>query len=102
MHSTTGWAERHLDARPEWIESQLVGAARTVTGVDPARALYVSVHRWRYATVREAPVGAAEPFVLDPERRLGACGDWLADGRVEGAWLSADALATVLGQITKT
>jgi len=96
VHSTTDWAERHLDAEPEWIESQLFGAARTVTGADPARALYTSVHRWRYATVREAPSGGADPFVLDPERKLGACGDWLADGRAEGAWLSGYALAAAL------
>jgi predicted NAD/FAD-dependent oxidoreductase len=47
-------------------------------------------HRWRYARV-DRPLG--EEAWWDAARRIGACGDWCLDARVEAAFLSGRALA---------
>ena len=52
-----------------------------------------SAHRWRYS--RPSTKARAEPL-WDGALRAGACGDGLAGGRVEGAFLSGFALAEAM------
>jgi predicted NAD/FAD-dependent oxidoreductase len=42
------------------------------------------------------------PFLYDAEAGVGACGDWLLEGRLEGAFLSGLALASEVIQQSKT
>src|SRR5690606_33995810 len=83
------WSALHLEAEPEWVAGELARAFREVVpgaaGIpDPV------VHRWRYAL---PPAPRPEPCLWDRERGIGACGDWCAGPRVEGAFLSGAALA---------
>ena len=76
---------------------------RQELGAPPPDA--VTAHRWRYARAgaphREQPdqdsadsePGLHREAVWLPAVRVGMCGDWLAGGRVEDAWLSGRALA---------
>lgn len=52
-------------------------------------------HRWRYARHRSE---LTDDYLWCPERRIGACGDWLRLPGCEGAWHSANALADRLLQ----
>jgi predicted NAD/FAD-dependent oxidoreductase len=61
-----------------------------ITGIDPARARFIDVRRWRYANVDRQ---GGDVCALDTQLRLAACGDRFVHGRVEGAFASADALA---------
>jgi predicted NAD/FAD-dependent oxidoreductase len=38
----------------------------------------------------------AAPFIYQQQQQIGLAGDWLAGGRVEGAWVSGNALAKQL------
>lgn len=58
---------------------------------DPATALYVSGHRWRYAQTLN-PLGT--PFLQDGRLFIG--GDWALGARAEHAWQSGTAMATAL------
>ena len=58
----------------------------------PAPAAWTA-HRWRYADTAPRPV---RPEVWDPALRLGLCGDWTNEGKVEGAWLSGQELARTM------
>jgi len=52
-----------------------------------------SCHRWRFARSGADGLGA----LLDRNRQVGVCGDWLIGPRVEAAWLSGKALAEQIG-----
>ncbi len=52
--------------------------------------LHRDAHRWRHA-LPETPIG--EACLWNAELRLGACGDWCLEGRVEAAFDSGRRLA---------
>jgi len=91
--STNEWAESHLEGDPADVQDQLLTALAALLGADVRRHSFASLHRWRYAAT-PAPLG--QPFLLDAARGLAACGDWCLSGRVESAFLSANALADQL------
>jgi predicted NAD/FAD-dependent oxidoreductase len=67
----------------------LLAAFAQITTVQPA---WTQIHKWRYALSHPA-VESGESALWDAQMRLGVCGDWLADGRIEGAWLSGQTCA---------
>ncbi len=90
LHAGPDWSDAHIDEAPERVVTLLTAALSEVTRQTiPKPALAVG-HRWRYAL----PVSLLdEPCLFDRERGLGACGDWCAGPRVEGAYLSGCAMA---------
>jgi renalase len=57
---------------------------------NPGQANHAASHRWRYA-IPLKPLDSR--CLFDSELRVGACGDWCAGPRVEGAFLSGMAIA---------
>lgn len=90
-HASPEWSRQHIDTDPERVTAALLGALRPHIGA--ARPVFQSLHRWRYARVEQT---AGAPFLWDPVRRLGACGDWAGGPRVEAAFDSGEALATAV------
>ncbi|NWO06054.1 MAG: FAD-dependent oxidoreductase [Alteromonadaceae bacterium] len=88
LHATPEWTRHHLDTEPDLVAERLVGAFRDLTGYQGAVAETLS-HRWLYARSTD---GACPGYLLDREQGIGLAGDWLAGGRVEGAWESAEKL----------
>lgn len=87
LHAEAEWSERHVDEPPERVGPMLVEAFVRLGGAVPADW---TAHRWRYAdTARPLEADCA----WDSGAGLGLCGDWLAGGKVEGAWRSGCALA---------
>jgi len=89
LHATPEFSRAHLEEPPEAVAPLLVGAFARAAGLElsPREAV---AHRWRYA--RPEPT-LTEGALFDAELRLGACGDWCAGSRVEGAFLSGMALS---------
>ena len=111
LQATAAWSSTHLEDDEDQVTAALL-AAFAQLGAPPPDA--VTAHRWRYARAGEPPASQAhEPSdagqddqdgersvpamrreaVWLPAVRVGVCGDWLAGGRVEDAWLSGRALA---------
>ncbi|MGB0722586.1 MAG: NAD(P)/FAD-dependent oxidoreductase [Gammaproteobacteria bacterium] len=84
LHSSRNWATEHVDATPEYVTHALIEASRAITGID-APVSHASAHRWLYA---QASAPAKHGCMIDAPRKLALAGDWCADGRIEGAWLS--------------
>jgi predicted NAD/FAD-dependent oxidoreductase len=92
-HSRNDWADAHLEAAPDWVQTAMLAAFSDVTGEDLSSAECVDLHRWRFANV-EKTVGM--PFLFDRENSLAACGDWCVGNRVEAAFESAWRLAQAI------
>lgn len=88
LQANAAWSQLHLEAAATDIPPQLAAAFQALVGDAPAPVEMIA-HRWRYALA----AGAGTGCLWDARRRIGACGDWCADGRIEGAWLSGAKLA---------
>ncbi|MFN9726926.1 NAD(P)/FAD-dependent oxidoreductase [Acidovorax sp.] len=88
LHASPEWSEAHIEDTAESVTAALVDAFRALGGPPPLAA---TAHRWRYADT-EPPLTIG--FWWDETVKLGLCGDWLHGGKVEGAWLSGQAVAS--------
>ena len=93
LHAEPRWTRKHLNDPREQVETALLEAFAALVevagGTLPAISWRQS-HSWLYSLV-ETPL--EEGCLWDPALGLGACGDWCLGARVEGAWLSGEALA---------
>jgi predicted NAD/FAD-dependent oxidoreductase len=93
LHATPDWTRAHLDAPPEVVCRALTDALRALAGGTLPGVRWSLAHRWLYS-LAERPLGVE--CLWDPALGIGACGDWCGEARVEGAWLSGEALASRL------
>ncbi|XUP36170.1 NAD(P)-binding protein (plasmid) [Xanthomonas axonopodis pv. vasculorum] len=87
LHAAAEWSQAHCDALPGHVIASLVPelAALGLPMPQSSDAFF-----WNVASSDPAlQIGC----VWDAQLGLGMCGDWLAGGKVEGAWQSAMALA---------
>ena len=90
LHATAEWSHAHLNDSPEQVSDELATIFCGIGGLDPAAITYRAAHRWLYALVTN-PLGSGA--IWDPELSLGVCGDWCHSARIEGAYLSGQAVA---------
>lgn len=90
LHASPEWSLEYLDLESKAVASLLLDAFRTAVGGLDSEPTHLAAHRWRFALPAEP---LPEPFLLQHDLRLGACGDWCGGPRVEGAFLSGRALA---------
>lgn len=91
LQASAQWTTAHLDQKPEEVSAALASAFEDISG---ARVSTTVAHRWLYAKATPDP---GPRFLWDERLGLAACGDWLAQGNVEGAWLSGLSCATEIG-----
>lgn len=89
LHAARDWSETALEEPAEAVCARMLAEFRRVTGCDdvPASA---RAHRWRFAG---PGAGTDLTCLFDAASGAGACGDWLAGSRVEGACISGLDLA---------
>lgn len=94
VQASPEWSRAHLEQQPGVIVALLLLALRQLGRGCLPDIRQATAHRWRYAIGGNAGRGA----MWDAQAGLGMCGDWLAGGRVEAAYLSGLQLAEqVLG-----
>ncbi|MFC3104021.1 NAD(P)/FAD-dependent oxidoreductase [Salinisphaera aquimarina] len=99
LHATPEFSDAHVEDTPETVQQILMDEFSAITGIVLAQITPVRGHRWRYARPGDGAPDARTLCHVEPEIRLALAGDWLAGGRVEGAWLSGRAAAqALLGQ----
>ena len=108
VEATAEWSALHYDSNPEFVTEQLKSAFLSLLSCEfsnhPA-VLAERVHRWLYSRhinkqldqyansdMKKSP-GVNSGYLWDADTKIGACGDWLESGDIEGAWLSASKLA---------
>lgn len=92
LHARAGWSRRHLEQPAAWVQLQMQAALAECLG-RPVDWQHCVVHRWRYALPTTQRAEPGESCWWDAAQGLGVCGDFLGGSGVEGAWLSAQALA---------
>lgn len=90
LHASPEWSEAHMEDSAESVTAALLAALAALSGFTGPAPVAATAHRWRYADT-EAPLALGGWW--DASLRVGLCGDWLNGGKVEGAWLSGQALA---------
>ena len=93
VQANPDWSLRHIDADQGAVADDLVAALSAELGVELPDRVGIAAHLWRFARCAEGGPGV----VLDADRGLGLCGDWLIGPRVESAWLSGARLAERIG-----
>ncbi|NKJ43101.1 FAD-dependent oxidoreductase [Novosphingobium sp. SG720] len=89
VHAAPDWSRRHLEMEPDAVIGLMVEEFAALAGMALPEPLVARAHRWRFAR----PAGTGNTALWDHTLRLGACGDWLTEPTIEGAWLSGTALA---------
>jgi len=90
LHATREWSAEHLELGGEQVAARLLASFASAVNEKRLFPMTRIYHRWRFAQAVES---VGEAYLYDPERRLGACGDWCLEGRIEAAWRSGRALA---------
>lgn len=90
--SANDWADAHIDDPLDGVRETMMAALRPLTGSLGAPR-HSDLHRWRYANCGRR---AETAQLIDPDRGLGVCGDWTAEGRVEAAFLSGRRAADMI------
>ena len=93
--ATSEWSSAHEQLTKDEAAPLLVEGFEALTGFRPE--LFQS-HLWRFA--RLAKQNDAGPQ-FDRTLHLGLCGDWTTGQKVEGAWLSGQALAQSICSATR-
>lgn len=93
LHGSPDWSRAHLEAEPPEVARRLLDAFAAAVGHDLPPHRHLAAHRWRYSQGSDP---ADRRVLFDPNARLAVCGDWLAGGRVEGAFLSGVAAAAAV------
>lgn len=78
------WSREWLETSPEDAAAALWAALREQWPSLPDEPAARLAHRWRYARV----LNPLEQGTLTDTNGVSYAGDWVADGRIEGAWLS--------------
>ncbi|MDW5417161.1 FAD-dependent oxidoreductase [Iodobacter sp. CM08] len=98
-HASPAWSREHLDLTPDKACAMLTRAFGDVFHDMPLehlpvfKLLKMSAHRWRFAS--GALAEGTMPYAVSADG-LALAGDWLAGGKVEGAYRSGFALAGAL------
>ncbi|WP_162130545.1 NAD(P)/FAD-dependent oxidoreductase [Schlesneria paludicola] len=98
LHANPEWSVTHLKSHQEDAARLLLDefVSLTMTASTP---IHLEAHRWMFSST---PLSLDRLVLFDENIGLVACGDWLAGGRVEGAFRSGNAAAARLLQHTAT
>jgi predicted NAD/FAD-dependent oxidoreductase len=85
LQASPEWSADHLEAPADRVSKNLFEAFEDVIAGPLPLQRYAAAHRWRYGQYSEPD---ERRMLFDPRMGLAVCGDWLAGGRVEGAFLA--------------
>jgi len=97
LHASPDWSAAHQDLAPDTVKATLLSAFADITAAPELNPVHLDAHRWLFSAT---PLSLDGLVFFDDDSGLVVCGDWLAGGRVEGAFRSGVAAADcILRQI---
>lgn len=91
IEANSQWSKDHQDTPSEEVREALLMSFQQVlnTSVSVRES---RTHRWLYSRI----INPEHSVLWSEDNSIGACGDWLGNGELEGAWKSAVSLAAAL------
>lgn len=98
INSTNLWAEQHIENDIDEVKKSLINEVCNILKLDKELIDFCDIHRWRYANIKRQDdnIRNNKLSLFDENLKIGVCGDFLIQGRIESAFLSADHLAKKL------
>lgn len=90
LHASPDWSTAHQDLARDNVQATLLSAFASITNAPALDPVHLDAHRWLFSAT---PLSLDRLVLFDGDTGLVVCGDWLAGGRVEGAFLSGIAAA---------
>ena len=90
LHASPDWSAAHQDLAQDTVKATLLSAFAVITAVPALKPFHLDAHRWLFSA---SPLSLDRLVFFDDDSGLVVCGDWLAGGRVEGAFRSGVAAA---------
>lgn len=90
LHASQGWSATHQDENRDTVKATLLNAFAGITDAPALNPVHLDAHRWLFSAT---PLSLDRLVFFDDNTGLVVCGDWLAGGRVEGAFRSGIAAA---------
>lgn len=97
IHASPHWSAAHLDRAADDVTAALLEEFAKILAAPTPPTLSLDAHRWLFSAT---PLSLDRLSLFDPGAGLAVCGDWMAGGRVEGAFRSGVAAAgSILRQV---
>lgn len=94
-HASNAWAaDNHRLPLPE-VKAAMLETLMDLTGISTDIVKETDIKHWLYANIEKQD---GQPYFIDYEQQLAACGDWCIAGRVEAAFTSGSLLSEALAQ----
>ncbi len=90
------WSNEHIDADLEYIRLEMIKSFSEIIDYNKSELVELNIHKWKYANIAK---NTKYKYLLDQTNKLAAIGDWCIQGRIESAFMSADALYNKLVNI---
>lgn len=90
LHASPEWSAAHQDVDRDTVKATLLSAFARITAAATLNPIHLDAHRWLFSAT---PLSVDRLVLFDDDTGLVVCGDWLAGGRVEGAFRSGVAAA---------
>lgn len=88
--STNKWADYNINMSLEEVQKHLLSVTKKIVGCQLNNLDYCNIHRWKYANISK---NTGSTYFYDDTKKLGICGDWFIQGRIEAAFTSGYELA---------
>lgn len=98
IHGASDFSRSRFEEPEEKIRERMLEAASELSGRELRDAEACFLQRWRYATTT-GPVSSSKAVRIDAPAPLVLAGESFGGGKVEGAWLSGQHAAELLGGI---
>ncbi|PPR77688.1 MAG: hypothetical protein CFH01_01407 [Alphaproteobacteria bacterium MarineAlpha2_Bin1] len=86
INSTNKWADENMNMPDDKVKKFLLNETSKILNKNLSNLKVIDLQRWRYANISRQKL--AKPLI-DKENRIGVCGDWCIQGRVEFAFISS-------------
>jgi len=90
LHASSDWSCANPEHTREAVAVELLSAFAQTVPLSLPPTIHIDAHRWLHSAT---PMSLDRLALFDPNSGIAVCGDWLAGGRVEGAFRSGFAAA---------
>lgn len=90
VHASPDWTAAYPEHGPDDVTAALLVEFAKILAAPTPPTLYLDAHRWLFSAT---PLSRDRRSLFDATAGLAVCGDWMAGGRVEGAFRSGVAAA---------